>query len=113
MQFGARGTSIFMSSSDGGVGGSQPTCSSTCTFVTSVGATTGFSPETAANFSSSGFSNFFAASSYQSSVMSSFAANLSSTYAGLYNPKGRAFPDFSVHGTHTFVVKSKVESGGS
>jgi len=112
MQFGARGTSIFMSSGDGGVGGSQPTtCTvfvptfpSTCPFVTSIGATTGFSPETAASFSSGGFSNFFAQPAYQSAAVNGFLAGLGSTYQGLFNPGGRAFPDISAQGTNIPIV---------
>jgi len=112
MAFGARGASIFMSSGDGGVGGSQPTgCTrflatfpSSCPFVTSVGATTGFSPETAADFSSGGFSEFFTQPSYQSSAVSSFLTRLGSTNSGKFNAQGRAFPDISAQGTNIPIV---------
>ncbi|THH12859.1 hypothetical protein EW146_g7304 [Bondarzewia mesenterica] len=65
-QLGARGTSVFFSSGDGGVSGSQSGSCSTFVpifppgypHVTSVGATTGF-PETTANFSSDGFSDYW------------------------------------------------------
>jgi len=111
-QFGARGTSIFMSSGDGGVGGSQPTeCTaflatfpSTCPFVTSVGATDGFGPEKAADFSSGGFSNFFAQPSYQTSTVASFVSKMGGTYGGLFNATGRAFPDISAQGTNIPIV---------
>ncbi|KAJ7787274.1 family S53 protease-like protein [Mycena olivaceomarginata] len=71
-QLGALGTSILFSSGDGGVSRSQsqscttfiPTLPSDCPFITSVGATGGIT-ETAASFSSGGFSNYFAIPSYQ------------------------------------------------
>jgi len=112
MKLGARGTSIFFSSGDGGVGGSQPTsCTlflatfpSTCPFVTSVGATTGFSPETAANFSSGGFSNFFAQPSYQTTAVEAFIKTLPAATLKLINATGRAFPDVSAQGTNIPIV---------
>jgi len=112
VQFGARGTSIFMASGDGGVAGSQttncskfvPTFPSTCPFFTSVGGTTGFSPETAADFSSGGFSSYFNRPDYQSDAVSSFLAHLGSTYNGLYNPGGRGFPDISAQGTNIPII---------
>jgi tripeptidyl-peptidase-1 len=101
-----------MSSGDGGVGGSQPTqCTifvptfpSTCPFVTSIGATDGLGPEIAADFSSGGFSNFLAQPSYQTAAVSSFLSRLGSTYSGLFNPAGRAFPDISAQGTNIPIV---------
>jgi len=108
MAFGASGTSILMSSGDGGVGGSQPTnCTtfvptfpSTCPFVTSVGGTDRFSPEVAASFSSGGFSNFFSTPSYQTSSVQQYLARIGNQYQGRFNPKGRAFPDISAQGTN-------------
>jgi tripeptidyl-peptidase-1 len=101
-----------MSSGGGGVGGFEttactafvPTFPSTCPFVTSVGATTGLSPETAAAFSSGGFSNVFTRPSYQSAAVSSYLSGLGPTYSGLYNPNGRAFPDISAQSTNIPIV---------
>jgi tripeptidyl-peptidase-1 len=112
MQFGARGTSIFMSSGDGGVGGTQstncttfvPAFPSTCPFVTSIGGTTGFSPERAVDVSSGGFSNIFSTPAYQSSAISTYLAKQGSKYNGFFNPKGRGFPDISAQGTNIPIV---------
>ncbi|THH04062.1 hypothetical protein EW145_g5800 [Phellinidium pouzarii] len=111
MQLGARGTSILFASGDGGVSGSQsgscsaflPTFPSGCPFMTSVGATTGVT-ETAADFSSGGFSNFFATPSYQSAAVSSFLSALGSTNSGRFNRSGRAFPDVSAQGENVEIV---------
>ncbi|KAI0038629.1 family S53 protease [Auriscalpium vulgare] len=100
---GAQGTSILFASGDGGVAGGQgrpcttfiPTFPSTCPFVTSVGGTRSLNPELAASLSSGGFSNFFPTPDYQASDVSAFLAGLGSTYAGLFNASGRAFPDVS------------------
>ena len=71
--------------------------------VTSVGATTGTSPETAADFSSGGFSNVFATPSFQSSDVAAYLSYLGSEYSGLYNASGRGFPDVSTQGEN-FVI---------
>jgi len=112
MQLGVRGTSILFASGDGGVSGSQsancrtfvPTFPSGCPFMTSVGATTGIAPETAASFSSGGFSNFFARPSYQSTAVSTFLTKLGSTNSGKFNTSGRGFPDISAQGENVEIV---------
>ena len=73
--------------------------------LTSVGATTGIT-ETAASFSSGGFSNIFARPSYQSSVVSSYLTALGSTNSGKFNTSGRAFPDVSAQGENVEIVVS-------
>lgn len=111
MQLGARGTSILFASGDGGVSGSQsgrcttflPTFPSGCPFMTSVGATTGIT-ETAADFSSGGFSNIFSQPSYQTPAVSSYLNALGSTNSGKFNPQGRAFPDISAQGENVEIV---------
>ncbi|KAH9940518.1 family S53 protease-like protein [Epithele typhae] len=111
MSLGARGTSILFASGDGGVSGSQsqscttfiPTFPSGCPFLTSVGATTGIT-ETAADFSSGGFSNIFARPSYQSSAVSTFLTALGSTNSGKFNTTGRAFPDVSAQGENVEIA---------
>ncbi|KAI5116074.1 hypothetical protein M0805_004385 [Coniferiporia weirii] len=111
MQLGARGTSILFASGDGGVSGSQsgscssflPTFPSGCPYMTSVGATTGVT-ETAASFSSGGFSNYFATPSYQTSAVNSYLSALGSTNSGLFNKTGRAFPDVSAQGENVEIV---------
>ena len=66
--------------------------------VTSVGSTQGVNPETAASFSSGGFSNLFARPSYQDSAVGAFMQNQGSANAGLYNSSGRAYPDVATQG---------------
>ncbi|KAI0927799.1 hypothetical protein AcW1_005225 [Taiwanofungus camphoratus] len=115
-QLGARGVSVLFASGDGGVSGSQsssctnfvPTFPSGCPYLTSVGATQGSGPETAADFSSGGFSNYWGVPDYQSSAVSSFLSNLGSTNSGLYNSSGRGFPDVSAQGV-SFIVAEDAE----
>ena len=68
--------------------------------VTSVGATKDISPESAASFSSGGFSNMFPRPTYQSEAVERYLGALGSTYAGRYNSTGRAYPDVSLHGVN-------------
>ena len=79
--------------------------------MTSVGATQGTSPETAATFSSGGFSNYFATPSYQSSAVSSYLSGLGNTNSGKFNRTGRAFPDVSAQGVNVQIVVDG-ETGG-
>ncbi|KAJ7728162.1 family S53 protease [Mycena maculata] len=103
MQLGAIGISVFFSSGDGGVSGIQsntctsfiPTAPSSCPFVTSVGGTTGVSPEIAATLSGGGFSNVFTTPSYQASDVAAYLGSIGNEYSGLYNASGRGFPDVS------------------
>ncbi|KIP04581.1 hypothetical protein PHLGIDRAFT_25524 [Phlebiopsis gigantea 11061_1 CR5-6] len=114
-QLGARGTSILFASGDGGVSGSQsgsctkfvPTFPSGCPYMTSVGATqlsSSSGAETAASFSSGGFSNYFGVPSYQSSVVSSYISSIGTTNSGKYNASGRAYPDVAAIGTNLEIV---------
>ena len=73
--------------------------------MTSVGATTGIT-ETAASFSSGGFSNIFAQPSYQASAVSGYLSALGSTNSGKFNKTGRAFPDVSAQGENVEIVVS-------
>ncbi|RPD69218.1 family S53 protease-like protein [Lentinus tigrinus ALCF2SS1-7] len=111
-QLGARGTTVIFSSGDWGVYGLNPdgscntstfgpTFPSTCPFLTSVGATTGFNgPEVAADFTGGGFSNIFPRPAYQNAAVESYLNTIGSTYAGLFNSTGRAFPDISARGVN-------------
>ena len=72
--------------------------------MTSVGATTGISPETAADFSAGGFSNYFGIPSYQTSYVSTYLSALGSTNSGKYNASGRGYPDVSAQGQDFEVV---------
>ncbi|KAI0676459.1 subtilisin-like protein [Trametes maxima] len=117
-QLGARGTSVLFASGDGGVSGAQaddscngrpflPTFPASCPYVTAVGSTFGLPPETAANFSSGGFSNIFARPPYQDDAVSGYLAALGNTNAGLFNASGRAYPDVATQGVN-FII----EQGG-
>ncbi|EKM58673.1 uncharacterized protein PHACADRAFT_89753 [Phanerochaete carnosa HHB-10118-sp] len=114
-QLGARGTSILFASGDGGVSGSQsqscskfvPTFPSGCPFMTSVGATqltSSSGGETAASFSSGGFSNYFGTPSYQATAVSSYLSSLGSTDNGKFNTSGRAYPDVAAIGVNVEIV---------
>ncbi|KAI0633617.1 subtilisin-like protein [Trametes polyzona] len=109
-QLGARGTSILFASGDSGVGNGG-NCTkfvskfpNDCPFVTSVGATTGVGPETAASLSSGGFSNIFGTPTYQQPAVDAYLSALGSTNAGLFNRTGRGFPDVSAQGTDVRIV---------
>ncbi|OBZ77185.1 Tripeptidyl-peptidase sed3 [Grifola frondosa] len=104
-QLGARGTSILFASGDSGAGCTAnstafaPTFPSNCPYVTSVGATQGFSPEVAASFSSGGFSNYYSTPSYQKAAVAEYVAQLSGAGTDTrFNVSGRGFPDVSAKG---------------
>jgi len=118
---------VLFSSGDAGVGAGNcssndgknkviflPAFPASCPFVTTVGGTTGLSPEQAVAFSGGGFSNYFSQPSYQSQAVTTFLGTLGNgTYAGLYNPSGRAYPDVAAHGVNfQVVVGDKIYSVG-
>ncbi|KAJ6525132.1 family S53 protease-like protein [Mycena capillaripes] len=128
MALGARGISVLFASGDGGVRGNHdnisecnnntfvPTFPSSCPWVTSVGSTTGFGPETAVNFTGGGFSNYFPVPSYQSDAVAGFLGQLPKDFQGIFNNKGRGYPDVSLQGAHFAIVLGgnlTVESGTS
>ncbi len=71
--------------------------------MTSVGGTTGIT-ETAATFSSGGFSNFFAQPSYQTAAVEAYLSALGKTNAGKFNTSGRAFPDVSAQAENVEII---------
>lgn len=120
-QLGARGISVLFSSGDGGAGdiaGDNSTaCVSndgkntfkflasfpvSCPYVTGVGATQGFEPETSAYrpdnslgpdgkphgyyASGSGFSEYFPRPKYQDKVVPQYVKNMKGEHKGLFNP---------------------------
>ncbi|KAI1799946.1 tripeptidyl-peptidase 1 precursor [Daldinia bambusicola] len=128
-QVGARGTSLLFSSGDNGVGAYGKCLSNdgknttqflaefppSCPYVTAVGATKNFEPEVVAyrpafvgpdgvahgNYTSGGgFSNYFKAPAYQAKEASNYVKNLNGLYDGLYNKKGRGYPDISAQGLY-------------
>lgn len=118
-QLGARGISMLVSSGDAGVG-SNGTCyinstnsyaftpdfPTSCPWVTSVGGTANFNPETAVTrfASGAGFSNYFGAPAYQKATVDAYIASLNGMYDGLYNKSGRGYPDVAAQGNHDAIV---------
>ena len=125
---GARGTTLFFSSGDRGLGGTNkcytndgkntykflPAFPASCPYVTTVGATMNFEPEESAyraatnvsgNFrdlysSGSGFSDYFKRPAWQNDVVPKYVKSLGTTYKGLYNPAGRGYPDLAAQGLY-------------
>ncbi|KAG4218286.1 hypothetical protein PC116_g33234, partial [Phytophthora cactorum] len=50
--------------------------------------------------SGGGFSNYFKAPAYQAKQASKYVKNLNGLYDGLYNKKGRGYPDISAQGLY-------------
>ncbi|KAK8079652.1 hypothetical protein PG997_007470 [Apiospora hydei] len=90
---GARGTSILFSSGDDGVGPDGGVCCIPPSFDRAgqhYGAYT----------SGGGFSNYFEAPKYQKQVTEAYVKSLNGTFDGLYNKKGRGYPDISAQGMY-------------
>lgn len=123
---GLRGVSVFDSSGDQGVGGSnEKQCvrndgsnkpsflqafPSSCPYVTSVGAVQDFDPErvTTKKFSEivsgGGFSRYFDRPRFQDKAVVNYLTMYQGTqYHGMYNPRGRAYPDVAAQGSR-FVI---------
>jgi tripeptidyl-peptidase-1 len=119
-QLGARGISYFVSSGDAGVGANgtclsndglnttkfTPDFPTSCPWVTSVGGTANFAPETAVErfASGAGFSNYFPAPDYQQKTVNKYVKSLKGQFDGLYNKTGRAYPDVAAQGNHDVIV---------
>ncbi|EEH18271.1 hypothetical protein PABG_00834 [Paracoccidioides brasiliensis Pb03] len=126
-QLGARGVSVIFSSGDTGVGSAcqsndgkntttfNPIFPASCPFVTSIGATEGINPEKAVYFSSGGFSERFDRPAYQEEVVQDYLDKLGNRWEGLYNPKGRGFPDIAAQGVHyaVFDKGQEIAVGGT
>lgn len=111
-QLGTRGVSIIVSSGDFGPGMSCqsndgakktrfiPSFPATCPYVTSVGSTEGIGPETAANFSAGGFSDYFARPEWQDEAVGAYLELYGNEWKGYYNASGRGFPDVAAQGVN-------------
>ncbi|KAG8408218.1 hypothetical protein J3459_018082 [Metarhizium acridum] len=128
---GLRGVTVVQSSGDSGVGSGclvpdfrtaefYPIFPATCPWVTSVGGTVGFSPESAWKGSSGGFSRYFSRPSYQDASVSMYMDTLAPEtreYYGKYtNWNGRAFPDVAAHSLSPdfqVVYRGLAMSGGT
>ncbi|KAJ5640090.1 Peptidase S8/S53 subtilisin/kexin/sedolisin [Penicillium longicatenatum] len=116
-QLGSRGVSIIFSSGDSGVGAAcetndgknathfPPQFPAACPWVTSVGATTHIAPEKAVYFSSGGFSDLWDRPSYQDDAVNDYLGTLGDKWSGLFNPKGRAFPDVAAQGQNYAIYE--------
>ncbi|KAG8726739.1 hypothetical protein FRC12_023129 [Ceratobasidium sp. 428] len=80
-----------------------PAFPASCPYVTAVGGTH-FIPEVAVAFSGGGFSDYFDRPIYQLVDVPLYLKKLGGTYSGLYNPKGRAYPDIAAQGSHFRVI---------
>jgi len=109
-QLGLRGVSVIFSSGDTGPGSACqtndgknktrfiPQFPAACPYVTSVGATRHFEPESSVFYSSGGFSEIFPRPVWQHDAVEKYLKILGTRWKGLYNPRGRAFPDVSAQG---------------
>jgi tripeptidyl-peptidase-1 len=79
--------------------------------VTSVGGTTGSSPETAASFSAGGFSNMFTRPTYQDSSATAFLSTIPPDFPGVFARGGRGYPDVSLQSRNYQTIEGgSVES---
>jgi tripeptidyl-peptidase-1 len=109
-QLGARGVSIIFASGDTGVGSAcqtndgknttrfLPIFPASCPYVTSVGGTYRVEPEYAVDFSSGGFSDRWERPWWQEEAVDGYLKQLGDRWQGLYNPRGRGFPDIAAQG---------------
>ncbi|KUI73558.1 Tripeptidyl-peptidase sed3 [Cytospora mali] len=115
-QLGARGVSILVASGDSGVGSSGE-CTldgesqfatafpASCPWVTTVGGTTGQSPESAWTDSGGGFSYLFSQPSYQADAVKTWlATGTADSVSKYFNSSGRGYPDVSAQSTDFVIV---------
>lgn len=91
----------------------MPAFPAACPYVTSVGGTTGTSPESAVSFSSGGFSDTWARPSWQEDAVSTYLNILGDKWDGYYNKTGRGFPDVAAQGQDFNVVDKGRNAGVS
>ncbi|KAF2645222.1 subtilisin-like protein [Massarina eburnea CBS 473.64] len=116
-QLGARGVSILISSGDSGVGSSckvngkssfTTAFPAACPWVTTVGGTTGNSPESAWTSGGGGFSEIFGRPSYQNDTVNTWLSTdtTHSSVTAYFNSSGRAYPDIAAQATNFIIVAS-------
>jgi tripeptidyl-peptidase-1 len=116
-QLGARGVSILVASGDAGVGDTceengvkqfQTSYPASCPWVTTVGGTSGTSPEKAWTDGGGGFSSIFGRPSYQNATVNTWLSTdtTHSSVSKYFNSSGRAYPDVSAQATNFEVVIS-------
>jgi len=110
---GLRGVTILVSSGDTGVGSGclssdnktaqfDAQFPASCPYITSVGGTQGFKPETAWSSSGGGFSKYFKRAWYQDKAVGEYLGeNISNATRSYYEQytdfSGRGFPDVAAH----------------
>lgn len=117
---GLRGTTVLFSSGDSGVGPNGkcvsndgkntrkflPAFPASCPYLTTVGGTQNFAPERAVGpsfYAGGGFSETWPQPIWQREAVDAYVASLNGEYDGLYNKKGRAYPDLSAQSL-AFVI---------
>ncbi|KIJ30841.1 hypothetical protein M422DRAFT_267550 [Sphaerobolus stellatus SS14] len=115
-QLGARGISVIFDSGDAGVDNDvdcdavtdttpfQPSFPGGCPFFTSVGGTVGINPEFSVGGPASPPSNYRGSGGGFSNRMTSENTQLGSTYEGLFNRSGHAFPDIAAQSSNFAIV---------
>lgn len=115
-QLGVRGVSVIFSSGDNGTGSAcpinygkntirfLPIFPAACPYVTSVGGTTGISPETAVGLSSGAFSDRWEHPWWQANAVNAYLNKLGDSWSGLYNPRGKGFPDVAAQAARYIIV---------
>ncbi|KAF8259985.1 subtilisin-like protein [Lactarius quietus] len=123
-QLGSRGVTVLFATGNIGVGAGDCVNSegllkfrtsfpATCPYVTAVGGTTGFVPESAATFSGGGFSNYFRRPDFQIRAVPRYLDQLGGRNRALYNPFGRGIPDLSAHAVGLKVVVNGIDEYSS
>ena len=119
-QLGARGVSVLVASGDSGVG---TTCKisgkkrfttsfpASCPWVTTVGGTTGNTPESAWTDGGGGFSEVFGQPSYQTSAVKTWLSTNTDDVSAYFNSSGRGYPDVSAQATNFEIVVSGETEG--
>ncbi|TQV94175.1 S8/S53 family peptidase [Cordyceps javanica] len=122
----ARGMTVLFGSGDGGAQGGQgsncrardgsgrkmtvATFPSTCPWALAVGAVSNAAaaaaggPPAAAEFSTGGFSQYYAQPAWQRAAVGAYVRALDGHLDGYYEPRNRAIPDIAAVGTNVLVV---------
>ncbi|KAK8053292.1 hypothetical protein PG996_012593 [Apiospora saccharicola] len=133
-QLAARGTTVLVSSGDGGAGGTKsdddclsndgqfremfiPTFPGSCPYVTAVGATGSTLPLQGSSMSGGGFSDYFARPEWQQGAAAEYLEVLHNRHrnasdARLYNASGRAIPDLSAPGEAFSTIQGGEDGTG-
>merc|ERR1712032_740612 len=108
-----RGASLIFGSGDNGVTGDKGVCPNNAfvpwwpassPFVTAVGATEEYEKNQGATFSGGGFSDRYAAPSYQHNAIAAYLKSPGLPPARYFNHSGAGFPDVSAIGMGFWVV---------